>query len=79
MWSGVLIITSAMILVGSTSFFIPTDASATHSDKDPRIGVMLVIIGCLAQGVQYVFEEKVLSIGAPPLVVIGCEGIWELF
>ena len=76
MWVGVGVITSAMILVGSTSFLDANSGEQNDTGRDPRIGVLLVVIGCLAQGVQYVFEEKVLSVGAPPLVVIGCEGIW---
>ena len=65
MWLGVSIITMAMLLVASTSFFEPT----TESSKDPRVGIVLVLIGCIAQGVQYVFEEKVMAVdNAPPLV-----------
>lgn len=101
MWLGVGVITVAMILVASTTFFSNTDASATS--KDPRIGVLLVVVGCIAQGVQCrlhsfifvavcsvltlrvlhpsdVFEEKVMNVNnAPPLVVIGCEGLWGTF
>jgi len=76
MWLGVSVITLAMLLVASTSFFEPSTDS-NPSGKDPRIGILLVLIGCLAQGVQYVFEEKVMAVdNAPPLVVIGCEGLW---
>lgn len=75
MWIGVATITLAMLLVASTSFISPSSADA--SSKDPRMGILLVVLGCLAQGVQYVFEEKVMTVdNAPPLVVIGCEGIW---
>jgi drug/metabolite transporter (DMT)-like permease len=78
MWLGVGVITVAMVLVASTTLFQSTDATATS--KDPRIGVLLVIVGCIAQGVQYVFEEKVMNVNnAPPLVVIGCEGLWGTF
>ena len=86
MWAGVFVITIAMILVASTSFFTPPTTANTvssgntvtdgnmmdqyalgnsHADapaaavavavvppKDPRIGILLVVIGCLAQGVQ---------------------------
>ena len=75
MWAGIIIIFIAMVTVASTSFFgpAPTDVTA----KDPRFGVVLVLLGCLAQGVQYVFEEKVMAVdNAPPLVVIGMEGVW---
>lgn len=62
-------------MVASTSFFGNNDADA--ESKDPRIGILLVLVGCLAQGVQYIFEEKVMAVDkAPPLVVIGCEGMW---
>ena len=78
MWAGIIIIFVAMVLVASTSFFGPgADADADATTKDPRLGVFLVVLGCLAQGVQYVFEEKVMAVdNAPPLVVIGMEGVW---
>jgi drug/metabolite transporter (DMT)-like permease len=77
MWTGVGIITIAMLIAASTSFMDNPDKSAAAASKDPRIGIMLVVLGCIAQGVQYVFEEKVMSVdNVPPLVVIGCEGIW---
>jgi drug/metabolite transporter (DMT)-like permease len=50
MWLGVSVITLAMILVASTSFVGPS-ADVTSS-KDPRIGILLVLVGCVAQGVQ---------------------------
>ncbi len=53
MWIGVAIITLAMLLVASTSFLGHQDtAEVANTGKDPRIGVLLVFIGCLAQGVQ---------------------------
>lgn len=74
MWYGVIIITAAMTIVASTSF-LNESADANAGGKDPRIGVFLVVLGCLAQGVQYVFEEKVMAVdNVPPLVVIGFEG-----
>jgi len=84
MWLGVGFITLAMLLVASTSFFSPvpdgSNAAPGIEGKDPRIGILLVFVGCLAQGVQYVFEEKVMGEdNAPPLVVIGCEGLWGTF
>jgi drug/metabolite transporter (DMT)-like permease len=60
MWIGVFVITIAMLLVASTSFLNPA-ASGTNPEedpadaKDPRVGVLLVVIGCLAQGVQCKF------------------------
>mmetsp|Transcript_2240 Transcript_2240/g.2334 ORF Transcript_2240/g.2334 Transcript_2240/m.2334 type:complete len:422 (-) Transcript_2240:142-1407(-) len=76
MWAGVAIITAAMILVASSTFLAKPDPNAPEA-RDPRVGVVLVLLGCLAQGVQYVFEEKVMAVDdVPPLVVIGFEGIW---
>jgi len=55
MWIGVFVITIAMIMVASTSFLNPpaVDPTVNPEDaKDPRVGVLLVVVGCLAQGVQ---------------------------
>lgn len=77
MWYGVFIITASMTVVASVPFFTPDTSGKAGTDKDPRIGVVLVILGCFAQGVQYVFEEKVMAVdNVPPLVVIGFEGMW---
>lgn len=77
MWSGVGLIGLAMVIVASSSLIYGDDASATTNSRDPKIGMLLVLLGCLAQGVQYIFEEKVMAVDdVPPLVVIGFEGIW---
>ena len=54
MWAGVFTICIAMILVASTSFFTAhiESVEGVTTAKDPRIGVVLVIMGCFAQGVQ---------------------------
>jgi len=44
-----------MLLVASTSFVSPSHtggAAPGNEGKDPRIGILLVFVGCLAQGVQ---------------------------
>jgi drug/metabolite transporter (DMT)-like permease len=74
MWSGIIIIASSMVMVACSSI---GSSDENPSGRDPRIGIMLVVLGCVAQGVQYVFEERVLNVdSAPPLVVIGMEGLW---
>jgi len=81
-WTGVAINTLAMILVSSTSFFPDSNAGATGEveggiDRDPRIGIMFILMSCMVQGSQYVFEERVMTVdNAPPLVVVGMEGVW---
>lgn len=59
MWLGVGFITLAMMLVASTSFFGSADPSTAATSKDPRVGILLVLVGCIAQGVQC----KLLVIG----------------
>eukprot|EP00981_Chlorochromonas_danica_P013850 scaffold6925_cov248-Ochromonas_danica.AAC.12 len=80
MWAGVGVITVAMVLCASSSFIgnpPPSDPHITDSHKDPRVGIALVVLGCVAQDV---FEEKVMAVdGVPPLVVIGVEGLWGTF
>lgn len=82
MWVGVGIITAAMVVVASVPFIVPVNNGGTAEENaastaDAELGIMLVLLGCLAQGVQYVFEEKVMAVdNIPPLVVIGFEGIW---
>lgn len=51
---GIMVIFVAMVLVASTTFFAPAAPVTTGSaaGKDPRVGVVLVILGCMAQGVQ---------------------------
>jgi len=79
MWFGILINFLAMSLVACTSFFpgASVEVDAEGNNRDPRIGILFVLLSCLVQGSQYVFEEKVMTIdNAPPLVVVGMEGLW---
>ena len=81
MWLGIAINTVAMVLVSLTSFLpgASADASAEDDgiDRDPRVGILFILLSCLVQGSQYVFEERVMTVdNAPPLVVVGMEGLW---
>lgn len=41
------------------------------------IGVFLILLSCVVQGSQYVFEEKLMTEeNAAPLLVVGMEGVW---
>ena len=76
MWVGIVTNTVAMLLVGSTAFLMPASA-ANKSGRAPYIGVLWILGSCALQGMQYVFEEKVMRIeGPPPLMVVGLEGMW---
>ena len=81
MWVGIAINTLAMVLVSASSFLPSATAGATVAedgiDRDPRVGIVFILLSCLVQGSQYVFEERVMTVdNAPPLVVVGMEGLW---
>jgi len=74
MWLGVIINFAAMCLVSAPSFLTP---AASLNGRDPRLGILFILLSCLVQGSQYVFEEKVMAVdGVPALVVVGMEGFW---
>ena len=81
MWIGILVNTAAMVLVSSSSFLPGASAGASVEEdgieRDPRVGILFILLSCLVQGSQYVFEERVMTVdNAPPLVVVGMEGLW---
>ena len=81
MWLGILINTVAMVLVSMTSFLPNASGDAVAEDaginRDPRVGILFILMSCLVQGSQYVFEERVMTVdNAPPLIVVGMEGLW---
>jgi len=47
-------------LVASTSFFSGSEAPGEggSSSKDPRVGILLVLVGCMAQGVQCTLTRR---------------------
>jgi hypothetical protein len=56
---------------------VPVMASEPPTDgRDPRVGVLFILLSCVVQGAQYVFEEEVMSIdGVEPLLLIGTHAI----
>ena len=81
MWVGIAVNTLAMALVSASSFLPSASAGASVEedgiDRDPRLGILFILLSCLVQGSQYVFEERVMTVdNAPPLVVVGMEGLW---
>ncbi|CCI42625.1 unnamed protein product [Albugo candida] len=77
MWIGVGLNTVAALIIGITSFADTEDQINTRTET-PGFGVLMIILSCVVQAYQYVFEEKLMNDGenAPPLVVVGMEGIW---
>lgn len=79
MWIGVLFNVLSIVLVGLTAVMSSDqNENNTYANKDPMTGVILVLSGAFVQSLQYAFEEKVMSmdIGAPPLLLVGMEGLW---
>lgn len=78
-WLGVGWNVVSVAMVGITAVLAAKTAS--HDDvesSDALFGIILVLTGAFVQALQYVFEEKVMTmdIPAPPLLLIGMEGLW---
>lgn len=85
MWIGVAINMLAVCIVASTSFFPSAGAEAgdeaTSQSGSQGLGIVFIVLSCLVQSGQYVYEEKVMdesSGGFAPLIVVGMEGFWGL-
>lgn len=78
-WFGVILNVISVIMVGMTAVLASsTESHADVEESDVICGIFLVLTGAFVQALQYVFEEKVMSmdIPAPPLLLIGMEGFW---
>jgi len=78
-WVGVVWNVVSVVLVGATALLNSADES--HADMKPGqalMGVLLIMTGACVQALQFVFEEKVMTmdIPSPPLLLIGMEGLW---
>jgi len=78
MWVGVFWNVISVLLVGATAMLAAADSPDQDSDSNPLAGVILICSGAFVQSLQFVFEEKVMTmdIPAPPLLLIGMEGLW---
>ncbi|DAZ98480.1 TPA: hypothetical protein N0F65_004917 [Lagenidium giganteum] len=79
MWIGIGLNTLAALMVGATSF-ADADDQVNNANSNPGFGIFMILLSCAVQACQYVFEEKLMDDGgnAPPLVVVGMEGVWGL-
>jgi hypothetical protein len=77
MWIGVFWNVVSIVLVGATAMFSSPESEDAALNK-PLTGVTLILLGALVQSLQYAFEERVMAmeISAPPLLLIGMEGLW---
>jgi hypothetical protein len=84
-WVGVFGNVASVFFVGTTAI-LASSASNDDVDDDTTgagsgealLGVLLVMAGAFVQSLQFVFEEKVMTmdIPSPPLLLIGMEGLW---
>ena len=53
-------------------------SAVKYGGSEALLGVLLVMLGAFVQAMQFVFEEKVMTMddAAPPLLLIGMEGFW---
>ena len=68
-------------IVGATAI-LNSNEDETKEAGHALLGVLLVMTGAFVQALQFVFEEKVMSMddaAAPPLLLIGMEGLWGTF
>jgi hypothetical protein len=80
-WLGVMWNVISVIMVGMTAVLASQGSNNPGNNTDGSlalVGIMLVLCGALVQALQFVFEEKVMTmdIPAPPLLLIGMEGLW---
>jgi hypothetical protein len=88
-WIGVGWNVVAVALVGAAAIWNASDDSqstsataAQYNGGQALLGILLVMAGAFVQALQFVFEEKVMTMdenngaAAPPLLLIGMEGLW---
>jgi drug/metabolite transporter (DMT)-like permease len=87
-WIGVGWNVVAVALVGAAAIWNASDndspstsaTAAQYNGGQALLGILLVMAGACVQALQFVFEEKVMTMendaAAPPLLLIGMEGLW---
>jgi drug/metabolite transporter (DMT)-like permease len=78
-WLGVLYNVLSVILVGLTAIFSEESLNkGTYDSSHALWGILFVLTGAFVQALQYVLEEKVMTmdVPSPPLLLIGMEGLW---
>lgn len=82
-WAGVFGNVISVMFVGATAILASENSpnKKEASGGEALLGVLLILAGAFVQALQFVFEEKVMNmeIPAPPLLMIGMEGVWGTF
>ena len=80
-WLGVMWNVVSVFLVGATAILNEQQDADSDAQNQGQalLGVTLVMAGAFVQALQFVFEEKVMTMddaNVPPLLLIGMEGLW---
>lgn len=85
-WVGVIFNVVSVVFVGTAAILnsesetsSTSATTALYGGSEALLGIALVMCGAFIQALQFVFEEKVMSMdesSAPPLLLIGMEGLW---
>ena len=77
-WLGVVWNVVAVFFIGATAI-LNSNNDVDLDPADALWGITLVMTGAFVQALQFVFEEKVMTMdesAVPPLLLIGAEGFW---
>lgn len=75
-WLGIGVVIMALVMVGVACV---ESQSGGASQRDQIVGIMLIVGAQLIQATQIVVEEFLLkNVKAPPLLIVGTEGMWGL-
>eukprot|EP00744_Colponema_vietnamica_P008216 GILI01011743.1.p1 GENE.GILI01011743.1~~GILI01011743.1.p1 ORF type:complete len:445 (+),score=121.81 GILI01011743.1:111-1445(+) len=73
-WIGLFLCTLALAMVGAASLYSNQGAADISLEL---FGIGLIVAGQLVQALQFVVEEALLrDAAAPPLLIVGMEGVW---
>lgn len=77
-WAGVWTVVAALVAVGAAAMAGGEGGGGPSSTAAQRAsGIVLVLVSQAVQSGQYVIEETLLQdLRAPPLFVVGMEGVW---
>jgi len=76
MWCGVLFVALAITVVGLAGALGGGGGDSGASGSTLALGIFLTLCGTLTAGIQFAVEEKMMSgMAAPPLLLVGMEGI----
>jgi hypothetical protein len=74
-WWGVLIVTTSLLVIGSSSVFGEPSSTEHATTFEQVLGIALIVASQFVQATQSVIEEHMLD-NVHELLLVGAEGIW---